>query len=138
MRQNSRAKTMPAYDMQSRSDREDVHPIRIAGFMSLDHLTMIARDGHIVDASITGFLLRIERKALLPKRFREALSLDSLNGSKVLLRLDELNLEIGGTIARTRRPNKDMFEIAVDFSDDAPEYWRQCLLDLLPRPGEMD
>lgn len=122
---------------QQRALRETVDPIHISGFTSLDHLTMIARDGVIADASTTGFLVLIERKNLLPKQFRESLSLTELEGAKVLLRLEELNLEIGGVIARTKR-DKNVFEIAVDFSDDAPEFWRECLMDMLPRPGELD
>lgn len=121
-----------------RAPREDVHPIRVSGFTSLDHLTMIARDAHIVDASTTGFLLRLNRSSLLPKQFKGALSLADLEGAKVLIRLEELNLEISGVVARTKRGTKDSFDVAIDFSDDAPEFWRECLMDLLPRPGDLD
>ena len=121
----------------NRAKREDVHPIRISGFTSLNHLTLISRDGYIVDASTTGFLVRVERSALLPKQFRDALALTPLEGSRVILRLEELNLEIGGVVARTKRVSKDAFDVAIDFSEDAPEFWRECLMDLLPRPGEL-
>lgn len=121
-----------------RAIREDVHPIRVSGFTSLDHLTMISREAIIVDASTTGFLLRVERKNLLPEKFRGTLSLADLEGAKVIIRLEELNLEIGGVVARTARKTKDAFDVAIDFSEDAPEFWRECLMDLLPRPGEMD
>jgi hypothetical protein len=117
--------------------REELDPIEIRGFTSLDHMTLLSRSGWIVDASKTGFLLHVERKALAPKKYRESLSIDELCGDQVILMIDRMNLEIGGKIARTRRVTKDLYEIAVDFSDDAPEYWRECLLDLLPRPGEI-
>ena len=119
------------------SPREEVEPILIKAFTSLDHLTLISRTGVIFDASKTGFLLQIERKEIAPKKFRDVLSLDALVGDQVMLTIDKMNLEIGGRIARTKRLNKDVFEIAIDFSEDAPEYWRECLLDLLPRPGEL-
>jgi len=61
------------------------------------------------------------------------LSLQELEGDRVILMIDPLNLEIGGKIVRTKRITKDLYEIAIDYSDDAPEYWRECLLDLLPR-----
>lgn len=120
-----------------RAKREDVHPIRVSGFTSLDHLTMISREAFIVDASTTGFLLRVERKHLLPRQFRDSLSLSDLQGAKVIIRLEELNLEIGGVVARTGRQSKEAFDVAIDFSEDAPEFWRECLMDLLPRPGEI-
>jgi hypothetical protein len=118
------------------SPRESFEPIAIRGFTSLDHMTLISRSGYIVDASTTGFLIEVERKDLVPKEFRGLLSLDPLEGDQVFLMIEALNLELGGKIARTRRVSKDRYEIAIDFSNDAPEYWRECLLDLLPRADD--
>lgn len=120
------------------SPREELSPIPIRGFTSIDHMTLLSRIGFIVDASLSGFLLHVERKNILPKRFREQLSIDELIGDRVLLMIEPLNLEIGGTIARTRRVTKDIYEIAVDFSDDAPEYWREILIEMLPRASDYE
>lgn len=114
--------------------RESLDPIEIRGFMSMDHMTLLSRTGRIIEASKTGFLLHVDREALVPKQFRENLTLDELHGDRVVLNIDLLNLEISGTIARTRRINKDLYEIAVDYSDDSPDEWRECLLEMLPRP----
>ena len=114
--------------------RESLDPIEIRGFMSMDHMTLLSRTGRIIEASKTGFLLHVDREALVPKQFRETLSLEELHGDRVVLNIDLLNLEISGVIARTRRVNKDLYEIAVDYSDDSPDEWRECLLEMLPRP----
>jgi hypothetical protein len=116
--------------------RTEVEPLEIRGFTSLDHMTLLSRSGWIIDASKTGFLLHINRKDLVPRQFREALSVDELTGDQVILLIDKMNLEIGGKIARSQRVSKDLYEIAIDFSDDAPEYWRECLLELLPKSGD--
>jgi len=113
--------------------REELDPIQIRAFTSLDHMTLLSRKGAIVEASTTGFLLQIERKELVPKQFQKELSLDALLGDKVMLMIDAMNLEIGGKIARTKRITKDLFEVAIDYSEDAPEYWREILVDMLPR-----
>jgi hypothetical protein len=118
--------------------RQDIHPIEISGFTSLDHMTLLSRHGTIIDASSTGFLLHVDRVELVPKQFKNSLSLSEVEGDQILLTIREMKLEIGGKITRTKRINKETFEIAIDFSDDAPEYWRECLLEMLPRPGEMD
>ncbi len=117
------------------SQREVVEPLEIRGFTSLDHMTQLSRKGWLVEASTRGFLLEVDRKDLAPKVFRDSLSLQELEGDRVYLTIDAMNLEIGGTIARTKRLTKDRWQIAIDFSEDAPEYWRECLLELLPRPG---
>lgn len=118
--------------------RQDLEPLKISQFTSLDHRTIVARSGAIVEASKTGFCLQINRKDLVPKQFRESLSLQALEGDKILLKVEQMDLELSGTIKRTTRKGKDIFEIGIDYSEDAPEYWRECLLDLLPKPGEMN
>lgn len=118
--------------------RETVDPIEIRGFTSLDHMTLLSRRGFIVEASTTGFLLHLERKDLVPKQFRDQLSIDVLKGDRVILMIEPMNLEIGGTIARTKRVSKDLYEIGIDFSEDAPEYWRECLVEMLPRGRDYD
>ena len=118
--------------------REAVDPIQIRAFTSLDHMTLLTRSGSIIEASTTGFLLHIKRKDLVPKQFQKELSLEALLGDRVILMIDVMNLEIGGKIARTKRITKDIFEIAIDYSDDAPEYWREILVDMLPRGRDFD
>jgi hypothetical protein len=98
-------------------------------------MTLLARKGFLIEASTTGFLLEVERRDLAPKTFRDSLSLKELEGDKVYLMIDAMNLEVGGVITRTHRVTKDRWQIAVDFREDAPEYWRECLLELLPKPG---
>lgn len=113
--------------------REKLKPIQVRGLTSLDHKTQLSRNAYIMDASVTGFLLHVDRKDIIPKEFRDSLSIAQLEGDRVILMIDPLNLEIAGKIARTRRLNKDTYEICVDFSADAPEYWRAALVDMLPR-----
>lgn len=118
--------------------RMDLDPLEITALTSLDHRTLLSRTDYIIKASKTGFCLHVLRKDLVPKVFRESLSLAALEGGRVLLTVSKMNLELSGTIRRTARLDKESFEFGIDYSDDAPEYWRECLIDLLPRPGEFD
>lgn len=118
--------------------RKDITPLEVSSMSSLENLAKICRYGEIVDASTTGFLLIVKREDLVPSSLRKNLSLDPIVGTKVLLHLPQMNLEISGKIARTRLLGKKGFEVGIDYTDDAPEYWRECLIDLLPAPGEFD
>ena len=118
--------------------RRDISPIEVSSISSMENLAKIAKHGEIIEASITGFLLRVRREDLVPVALRRNLTIDSLVGTRVLLHLPQMNLEVSGRIARTKLMGKDGYEIGVDYSDDAPEYWRECLVDLLPAPGELD
>jgi len=118
--------------------RKEVTPINVAYITSLADFTKIARNCEIVEASATGLLLLIKREDLLPSSLRKTLNLDMLLGENIFMHLEDMNLEISGKIARTQLLGKKGFHVAVDYSADAPEYWRECLMDLLPIPGELE
>ena len=120
------------------SPRKSVEPIRVSHMTSLNDFTKIARNCEIIEASSSGLLLQIDRSQIIPPNLRKNLSIESLKGDKVFIRLEDMNLEISGTIARTQLLGKKGYLLAIDYSDDSPEYWRECLMDLLPQPGEFD
>lgn len=118
--------------------RKEVEPIRVSYMASLNNLAKIAKNCEIVEASATGLLLTVLRDDLIPQSLRGNLNLDCLIGDRVYLKVEPMNMEISGEIRRTKFLGKQGFHIAVDYSEDAPEYWRECLMDLLPKPGEFD
>lgn len=117
--------------------RKSVDFIHVSELTSLSSYLVIAHEGVIVDASQSGFLLRVERKQLAPKEYRENLVMSNLVGHQVVMYLPQMNLDLDGTITRADHIGKGRFEIAIQFSADVPEYWRDCLVDLLPAPGEI-
>lgn len=117
--------------------RKLVDFIHISELTSLSSYSVIAREGVIIDASQSGFLMRVERSNLIPKEYRENLSMDNLVGHQVVMYLPQMNLDLDGSVTRATHIGKGNFEIAVSFSPDVPEYWRGCLVELLPAPGEI-
>jgi hypothetical protein len=126
------------YPNRRAAPRRDICPLEISSMSSLDNLAKITRGGNVIEASITGFLVMVKREDLVPVALRKNLTLDDLVGMKVLLHLPQMNLEISGVVTRTKLVGKQGFEVGVDYTEDAPEYWRECLVDLLPYPGELD
>jgi hypothetical protein len=119
------------------SNRKQLGALHFSNLISVEPVAVLARSGNIVDASTTGFKLRVSRRDLVPKNLRGNLSIDCLVGEKILLSINEMNLELSGTVKRTKMIGRGIFEIGIDFSADAPDYWRECLLELLPTPDEM-
>lgn len=120
-----------------RADRKELEEIHVAELTSLSSYGVIAKEAIITDASHSGFLMLLDRKALVPKEYRDSLSLNKLVGHQVVMYLPQMNLDLDGTVTRAEHRGKGQFEIAVRFSDETPAYWRECLVDLLPAPGEM-
>jgi hypothetical protein len=82
--------------------RREITPLQVSSVSSLENLAKISRSGEIVEASTTGFLLVVKREDLIPSALRKNLTLDVLIGTKILLHLPQMNLEISGRIARTK------------------------------------
>ena len=118
-------------------DRKLVDCIHISDLTSTTNYLVIAKEGYIVDASSTGFLMRINRKDFEAAELKENLTLDSVVGHKVVLYLPQMNLDLDGEITRATHVGKGEFHVGVEFAHEVPEYWRECLCDLLPAPGEI-
>lgn len=118
--------------------RKNLSPVKVSYISSLTSFSKLTREGQIIEASSTGLLILVQRDDLVAPHLRKNLNIDELIGERVYLRLDDMNLELSGVVARTQFLGKKGFHIAVDYTDEAPEYWRECLMDLLPTPGEID
>ncbi len=118
--------------------RKDLSPVKVSYIASLSDFSKLTREGQIIEASSTGLLIHIDRNDIVAPQLRKNLNIDELLGERVYLRLDDMNLEISGIVARTKFLGKEGFHVAIDYTDEAPEYWRECLMELLPVPGELD
>jgi hypothetical protein len=120
------------------SARKNVDFIQVNDLTAISDYSVIAKYGQIINASTTGFLLEIDRKDLIPEELKNNLTLEATMGQQVVLYLPQMNLDLDGTIVRASHAGRGKFVIAVDFSPEVPEYWRACLIDLLPAPGEIE
>ncbi len=111
---------------------KDVAKLTLDSLSSMENLEKLAQYGEIIEASATGILIKIEREDFVSKDLRSNLNIDQLIGKEVFFNIHEMDLEISGKIARTKFLGKKGFIIAVDYSSDSPEYWRECLMDFLP------
>lgn len=120
-----------------RSKRKHLEKIEIEDLTALSDYGVIAHKGYIVDASAMGFKVEIHRDNILPQKLRGQLNLDVLNTEHIALYLPQMDLDLDGRITRSEHQGAGVFHLAIDFSHTAPEYWRMCLVDLLPEHGEM-
>ena len=118
------------------TNRKEVYPLKISSLAVIDSMTKLVRSGIVVNASAHGMLIHLRREDLIPRSLKNTLTLDELVGDLVVIKIEEMNLEISGKITRTKLLGKEGFELAMDYSNDAPQYWRECLMDLLPTPQE--
>lgn len=115
------------------SHRHDINPLEIHGMISISNLTPICDYGNITEASTTGFKLIVKRDDFCPNELKNTMNIDSIKGLDVSLYIPAMDLDITGQVTRTKYVSNKEFEIGIDYTSDAPDYWRECLCDLLPR-----
>lgn len=125
--------------MQERryAPRKTLEYIDAIELTSLSHFNVFASEAKIVDVSSSGYLLHVSRQNFVQAELRDTLSLDAVLGHHIVMFLPQLNLDLDGTIIRAKHIGKGFFEVAVTFNADTPHFWRECLVDLLPGPGEV-
>lgn len=113
--------------------RKNIHPLEIHGMISINDLTPICDYGKIIEASTSGFKLIINREDFCYQDLQSNINVDSIKGLEVSLYIPMMDLDITGHIARAKYVKNNEYIIGVDYTSDAPEYWRECLCDLLPK-----
>ncbi len=120
-----------------KSSRKEIAKLNLTKISALDNLSKVANGGLVTQVSSTGLLFMVKRHHLIPQYLRQNLNLDALLGMRLLIHIKELNLDMSGVVSRTAFKGSGGFLIAIDFSEDAPSYWRECLVELLPTESEV-
>ncbi|MEC9282848.1 MAG: hypothetical protein VX642_09055 [Bdellovibrionota bacterium] len=115
--------------------RKPIHNLKVVDLSIFAKYPNFAKTAEILDISVNGMLLQISRKNL-SKKLKNTFSLDDLEGRYLTLKIETMNLDLDALVVRTKSIDKDTFEIAIDYSEGAPEYWRECLFDMLPDDEE--
>lgn len=121
-----------------KNGRKLVDPIHVINVRLANSNTALARYGTILNTSTSGLLIEVCPSDVSPEVLRNKLLLSRIEGEIILMTVDEMSLEIDGRVVRFCYNDKEMFEIAIDFTANAPAYWRECFADLLPSLGEFE
>ena len=128
MKKNSNA----AQSRRSHNQRKNVAQVDVLNVKNISTGEVYFSRASIVDVSPTGLLLRIQREHILTVPLRSTLTWATLVNISVGFTIEVMDTYIEGIITRSKPEGKGEFLLAVDFREDAPEYWRNCLVDLLP------
>tara|TARA_B100001248_G_scaffold262204_1_gene256706 strand:+ start:4706 stop:5143 length:438 start_codon:yes stop_codon:yes gene_type:complete len=127
---------MRAFDYRNRTAlRKYTEHLEVSSLHFVGEYGDFAAKAEMVQMSSTGMLLRIERKDM-DKKFKRKFDLSDIVGEQLYLCIDAMDLEVDGVVTRIHSPAKNVFDIAIDYSAGAPEYWRECLVDMIPTEGE--
>ncbi len=118
--------------------RKYLNTIKFEEFTVLNNYKVIIDSGYIVDASVDGFRIELDRSSLKEEALKNNLSLDSLLGAHIAIFLPQMAMDLDGFVMRTSHNGNGNFSMYIEFSSDVPEYWRDCLIDLLPTDEDLE
>ncbi len=118
------------------AERKYTDTVDIIDITSLSSYLIIASNAVMINASTSGFLMHIKRTDFVIDELKNNININTLLNEKIVLFLPQMNLDLEGLITRTKHLGKGVFEVAAQFSANVPDYWKECLIDLLPEPGE--
>ena len=118
--------------------RKVTETLDVIDVTSLKSYLVLSKEAKIVNASTSGFLMEIDRRHFELEELKNNINIDKLLNEKIVLFLPQMNLDLEGIITRTKHVGKGIFEVAAQFTPNVPEYWKDCLIELLPEPGEFD
>lgn len=117
--------------------RKQVAHFKLADLSIFAKYPNFAKKAELLDVSTNGMLISVHRKDLC-KKLKNSFELSDLEGRYMSLRIESMELELDALVIRSKSTDKDHFEIALDYSDSAPEYWREILFDMLPQGDDED
>ncbi len=109
------------------------YDIHISEITLLHDYVVVANQAAVRELNEEGLILTIKRENITVADLRNNLNLDSIIGEQVAFYIPSMDLDLDGEVFETKHMGNGVFEVIVKFSEEAPEYWRQCVADLMPR-----
>lgn len=128
----------PQKQDREHSFRKEVSEIFVLNVKNLKTNEVLFSRAEVLDVSATGLLLQVKRDEIVALSLRSTLTMSLLHDVSVGFTIEVMDNYIEGSIKRTKPLGRGEFLIAVDFRDDAPSYWRESLVDLLPSKDDGD
>ncbi len=116
-----------------RNEQRGFYFLKVAIITLLHEENILAKKAFISHLTAQGFHLLLSHKDLIPLKYKNQLSLDSLINQKLSLYIPLMEIDLEVTVLKTRHLGKGNFEIQTEFLTELPLYWRECLLELWPK-----
>ncbi len=100
--------------------------------LSNEENSLIAKKAFISKVTPNGFNLSLYYKDLIPRSLRFHLNLSPLLGKKILMYIPAMNMDLEGIITKAHHTGNGHFNIHLNFFEDMPKYWCECLFELWP------
>ena len=107
--------------------------IKAASITLSNEDNLIVKKAFISQVSPTGFNLTFNYRDLVPESLKFQLHLHSLWYKNIHMYIPDMEMDLEGKVIGTRHMGKGNFEVNIEFFQEVPQYWGECLFDLWPK-----
>ena len=112
---------------------EKIQGVKAASITLSNEDNLIVKKAVVSKVSPHGFNLTFNYRDLVPESLKFQLHLHSLWYKNIHMYIPNMEIDLEGKVIGTRHIGKGNFEVNVEFSEEIPQYWCECLFDLWPR-----
>ena len=95
---------------------------------------IVVKKAIVSEVTTSGFKLILNYRDLVPESLKFQLHLHSLWYKNIHIYIPDMDMDWEGRVIGTRHLGKGNFEVNIEFFQEVPKYWRECLFDLWPKP----
>ena len=115
------------------NEKKKIKGVKAASITLSNEENLIVKKALISQVSPAGFNLIFNYRDLVPESLKFQLHLHSLWYKNIHMYIPDMEMEMEGTVIGTRHLGTGNFEINIEFFQEVPKYWRECLFDLWPK-----
>ena len=93
---------------------------------------LVVKKAFVSHLSPLGFKLICHSKNFITETLKFQMSCYALWQKELYMYIPDMNLDLEGIVTHVRYIQNGRWEISIEFSPSAPQYWRECLSDLWP------
>lgn len=112
---------------------QQIKGLKAASITLSNEDNFIVKKAFISKVSPTGFNLTFNYRDLVPESLKFQLHLHSLWYKNIHVYIPDMEIDLEGKVIGTRHMGKGNFEVNIEFSEEVPKYWCECLFDLWPK-----
>ncbi|MDE0119532.1 MAG: hypothetical protein OXM55_05940 [Bdellovibrionales bacterium] len=113
---------------------QETQQIKACSITFSNEENIIAKRAIISEVTTSGFKLILNYRNLVPDSLKFQLHLNTLWYKNIRIYIPDMEMDWEGKVVGTQHLGKGCFEVNIEFFQEVPNYWRECLFELWPKP----
>ena len=106
--------------------------IKVASIALAEEEKLVVKKAFVSNLSPLGFKLVFHNQNFISDSLKFHLHFYALLQKELCMYIPDMEMDLDGIVTDVRYLEDGKWEVSIEFSPSAPQYWRECLCDLWP------